>query len=176
MTDTYDGEEKTYHKLEQSYGKHLMIRDKGAIITLPEKDQYSYGRDEETSTLLEWYKQVTGSKMINFHIIDGKKAKFHEHTQKNLWMEGKEQEYWASSEWTSNVWKGVLTNKFTIVEDKFGYDARFLLKGRDDLKIQDQELEVKSNKKGDLMRGFRNFQKGKSKERLFLTQVIDLVA
>ena len=176
MTDTVYGEEKTYHKLEQSYGKHLMIRDKGAIITLPEKDQYSYGRDEETSTLLEWYKQVTGSKMINFHIIDGKKAKFHEHTQKNLWMEGKEQEYWASSEWTSNVWKGVLTNKFTIVEDKFGYDARFLLKGRDDLKIQDQELEVKSNKKGDLMRGFRNFQKGKSKERLFLTQVIDLVA
>ena len=171
-----DGIKRTVPKNTNSYGRHLVIQDNGATISLPNKDTYDYGRMDCTATLLEWYKQVTGSKMINFHIVDGKKSRFHDETQKFLWMEGKEIDFYPTSEWTQKVWKNVLTNKFTIVEDKYGYDARFLLKGRDDLKIQDQELEVKSNKKGDLMRGFRNFQKGKSKERLFLTQVIELVA
>ena len=63
-----------------------------------------------------------------------------------------------------------------MVEDRFGFEQRFLIKGADDLKIQNKELEVKSNKKGDLMRGFRAFNKGKRNERLFLNKIIELVA
>ena len=42
--------------------------------------------------------------------------------------------------------------------------------------VKHAELEVKSNKKGDLLRGFRQFNKGKSTQRTFLNQIIELVA
>jgi hypothetical protein len=40
----------------------------------------------------------------------------------------------------------------------------------------DAELEVKSDKKGDLVKGFRNFQKNKTQSRVFLNRFIDKVA
>ena len=91
-------------------------------------------------------------------------------------MEGKEPQHWVSTEFIDVTWKEVLKNKFTVVEPAFGYDARFLLKGQKDLEVGNEELTVKSNKKGDLLRGFKNFNKGKKTSRTFLNQIIELVA
>jgi len=70
----------------------------------------------------------------------------------------------------------VIAGSFAKSKPAFGYDARFLLKGQKDLNIDNQELTVKSNKKGDLLRGFRQFNKNKKTSRTFLNQIIDLVA
>ena len=59
---------------------------------------------------------------------------------------------------------------------EFGFDTVLLIKGQKDLEVGVQELEVKSNKKGDLLRGFKKFSKGKSTSRTFLNQIIELVA
>ena len=80
------------------------------------------------------------------------------------------------TDFIDGTWKEVLKNKFTVVTPPFAYDARFLMKGQKDLDISNEELVVKSNKKGDLLRGFRNFNKGKKTSRTFLNQIIDLVA
>ena len=160
------------------YDEKVAIKDGSATIVLDVKQQ-RYNRNEiSTPTLLEWYKQTTGSRMINFHIVDGKKNHFWSEWNKNVWMDGEDQDayYYISDEWSANEWRDCLKNKFMLVEDKYGFNQRFLIKGADDLKIEDKELSVKSNKKGDLMRGFRAFNKGKTSQRLFLNKIIELVA
>jgi len=173
----YKGEPCT-PRTRSIYDEKVAIKDGSATVVLDCKSQ-KYSRNEmATPTLLEWYQQTTGSRLINFHIIDGKKNHFWNEFKKNVWMDGDDVDnhYYISHEWTLNEWKGCLKNKFMMVEDKFGFDQRFLMKGADDLKIEDKELSVKSNKKGDLMRGFRAFNKGKTSQRLFLNKIIELVA
>jgi len=187
LTDGGATDGVTYRKAERDsedrvgtdsvYSDQIAIKDGPIVTRLPQKDGYSRRDNVTTQTLLEHYKRVTGSTLINFHIVDGKRDAFHSEHQADVWMdEGKEADYYMSSDWIENVWKDVLAKKFAVTTPKFGYDARFLLKGRDDLKIENQELTVKSNKKGDLLRGFRNFNKGKKNSRTFLNQIIDLVA
>ena len=160
------------------YDEKVAIKD-GSSTTVLNAKQDRYSRHEmATPTLLEWYQQTTGSRLINFHIVDGKKNHFWNEWVKNVWMDGDDvdRHYYPSHEWSANEWKDCLKNKFMMLEDKYGFDQRFLIKGADDLKIEDKELEVKSNKKGDLMRGFRAFNKGKTSQRLFLNKIIELVA
>lgn len=160
------------------YDEKVAIKDGSATVVLEAKAE-KYSRNEfATPTLLEWYQQTTGSRLINFHIIDGKRNHFHTEWSKNKWMTGEDVDhyYYPSHEWCATEWKQCLKDKFMMVEDRFGFDQRFLIKGASDLEIKDKELEVKSNKKGDLMRGFRAFNKGKTNQRLFLNKIIELVA
>ena len=158
------------------YGEQVAVKDNGSITQLPTLDRYSRHDGVTTATLLEHYKRITGSTLINFHIVDGKRETFFNEFEATNWMEGKERSHWVPQEFIEGTWKEVLKNKFTVVEPKFSYDARFLMKGNKDLNIENEELTVKSNKKGDLLRGFRNFNKGKKTSRTFLNQIIDLVA
>jgi hypothetical protein len=63
-----------------------------------------------------------------------------------------------------------------VVNDVIGFDARIILKGGSALNVEETELEVKSNKKGDLLRGFRNFNKNKVQNKVFLNTFMDMVA
>ena len=158
------------------YSEQIAIKDGAVVTRLPAKKGYSRRDGVTTQTLLEHYKRVTGSTLINFHIVDGKRGEFHNEWQSDKWMDGKDTYHYEDSSWVDSVWKDVLKNKFTTTNPKFGYDARFLLKGQKDLNVGTEELTVKSNKKGDLLRGFRNFNKNKKTSRTFLNQIIDLVA
>jgi len=158
------------------YGEPIVIKKGGSTTQLPSKSSYSRRDGVTTATLLEFYKRVTGSTLLNFHIVDGKRDSFYNEFVSTDWMEDKEPSYYMDRNFLEVTWKEVLKNKFTVTEPAFGYDARFLLKGQKDLNIDNQELTVKSNKKGDLLRGFRNFNKNKKTSRTFLNQIIDLVA
>jgi hypothetical protein len=158
------------------YSEQIAIKDGAVVTRLPSKTGYSRRDSVTTQTLLEHYKRVTGSTLINFHIVDGKRNEFHNEWQSDRWMDGKDSQSWESNEWLETVWKDVLKNKFTTTTPAFGYDCRFLLKGQKDLNVGTEELTVKSNKKGDLLRGFRNFNKNKKTSRTFLNQIIELVA
>ena len=186
LTDGGATDSLTYRKTERDsedrvgtdyvYSEAIAVKDGAVVTRLPEKSGYSRRDGTTTQTLLEHYKRVTGSTLINFHIVDGKRRAFHDEWQSDKWMEGEESSYYESSTWIDTVWKDVLKNKFTVTTPKFGYDARFLLKGQKDLNVGTEELTVKSNKKGDLLRGFRNFNKNKKNSRTFLNQIIDMVA
>jgi len=141
----------------------VVIQDGASTVT-----SGGSNRNGITLTLLEYYKRKTGSTMINFYILEsGKRYDFER--EAGAYTKG----YFHFED---EQWKQILKNKFHIVNDKEGYDARFLIKGKDSLQIKDTDLEVKSNKKGDLLRGFRNFNKGKNNQRTFLNQIIELVA
>ena len=159
------------------YGEPVAIKKGGSTTQLPSKSRYSRRDGVTTATLLEFYKRITGSTLINFHIVDGKRDAFYNEFISTNWMEDKEQDhYLMDRDFLETTWKEVLKNKFTVVKPAFAYDARFLLKGQKDLQIDNKELTVKSNKKGDLLRGFRQFNKGKKTSRTFLNQIIDMVA
>ena len=168
---------KGTYRLDNIYDERIAIKDGSSTICIPVNSE-RYARSETpTPTLLEWYKASTGSRLINFHIIGGKKNKFWNESRKNFWMTGEaDREYYPTAEWTGTEWKKCLKDKFMMIEDKYGFDQRFLIKGKDNLKIKDQELEVKSSKRGDLLRGFRTFNKGKTSQRIFLNKIIELVA
>ena len=56
--------------------KRLVIQDGSATTALPTGNRWG-GRDEVTNTLLTYYKQKTGSVVINFHILEaGKRYDF----------------------------------------------------------------------------------------------------
>jgi hypothetical protein len=158
------------------YSEAIAIKDGAVVTRLPAKTGYSRRDNVTTQTLLEHYKRVTGSTLLNFHIVDGKRNDFYSEYESDKWMEGKDSNHWETNTWVDTVWKDVLKNKFTTTTPAFGYDCRFLLKGQKDLNVGTEELTVKSNKKGDLLRGFRNFNKNKKTSRTFLNQIIDLVA
>ena len=175
-----------YHKEEREepcvrglYNETPAIKDGSSTTVLDQSPDRYNRREMATPALLEWYKLSTGSRMINFHIVDGKKNQFWEEFNKNNWMEKGDEphtSYRPSYEWNDTEWKDCNKNKFMVVEDRYGFEQRFLIKGKDALKIQDQELNVRSSNKGDLMRGFRAFNKGKTNQRLFLNKIIELVA
>ena len=73
--------------------------------------------------------------------------------------------------------RNLLWNKkdFLPVDSVWGFDAAFLIKG-DSLKVEEAELEIKSEKKADVLRGFRQFQSKKTNSRHFINRFIDQVA
>ena len=117
---------------------------------------------------LKHYRVTTGSRMISFYICENKKREVEQ----------------AYSEATASWWneefddkyKGFRKDNFLEIENAGSFDSVFIIKGGKALEVDDSELEVKSNKKGDLLRGFRNFNKNKSNSRAFLTAFIEKVA
>ena len=156
------------------YDNKFIIKDGAASYSIPTNpsDYYRNDRQENVMLLLEYYKKTTGSTLINFHLLDdNSRYSFEREQSKNNFANKKSYNGYSDTEW-----KQVLAQKFSRVEDDFGYSARFLIKGKGELEIKDTDLVVKSNKKGDLLRGFRQFSKGKSTQRVFLNQIIELVA
>jgi len=170
MTFVTEEGQKQYYRGEQKF----VLKDGAASFSIPSDNDgwYRSNRQENVLLLLEYYKKVTGSTLINFHLLDDNSRRgFESEYARNNSFNKKSRGYIEE-----DTWKETLAKKFMRVEDDFGYSARFLIKGKGELEIKDEELEVKSNKKGDLLRGFRKFQKGKTTQRVFLNQIIELVA
>lgn len=71
--------------------------------------------------------------------------------------------------------KTFLKQKFLEIPNYAEFDSVYLIKSSA-IKVSDDSLEVKSDKKSDLVRGFKNFSKGRSQSRVFLNNFIDKVA
>jgi len=171
-----DSEETGKNGSSYVYNDQIAIKDGPVVTKLPSKESFSRYDGVSIHTMLEHYKRITGSTVINFHIVDGKKDAFHRECFSAAWMDGENSPRWVTRDWEQTTWKEILKDKFTLVTPTFGYNARFLIKGNKDLDVGNEELIVKSAKKGDLLRGFRNFNKTKKSSRTFLNKIIELVA
>jgi hypothetical protein len=168
--------ESDYAVIKQRYirGKvsDLMIKE-GAITTRMKMGNTlrSYRSIDQQSyflAVLKHFKDTTGSRLINFNLIQGNKNKVQdEHT----YARGKYD--WMDFE---NKFEKYRSEGFMEITDALVYDAMYLIKGGNDLAVDDTELEVKSNSKGDLKRGFLKFAKKKSTSRQFINRFIEKVA
>lgn len=118
--------------------------------------------------VLKHFKDTTGSRMINFNLIQGNKNKVE---QEHSYARGKYD--WKDFEAKFKKYKA---EGFMEITDAIVYDAMYIIKGGNDLAVDDGELEVKSNSKGDLKRGFLKFAKQKSTSRQFINRFIEKVA
>lgn len=136
------------------------------------QSRHRLGREISLLAGIAMFKKVTGSRMVNFWITSKKRGDV-----KNAynWVT-LNQYHWDTPEFDAaykNTW---LKKDFLPLDSAWGYDQAFLIKGGSDLQIEDAELEVKSRKKADILRGFRQFQSKKTNSRHFINRFIDMVA
>ena len=126
---------------------------------------------------LAFYKEMTGSRMIQFWIETRTKKQIKE---AYCWLTY--QDSWgfydgADGEFGRAYKNQMLKSGFMEVEnDAWGYDSCFIIAGGKTLNDTENELTVKSEKKADILRGFKSFQKKKSTSRQFLNRFVERVA
>lgn len=133
---------------------------------------YVFKNVAATVTLLEIYKEITGSKVINFHLLDRWTPS--ELSNCNDYAKAGNQNFCYDG-WETLI-KSQKASGVIEVKDFKGFDVRYLVKGGKSLNVQDSDLEVKSNTKGDLLKGFRKFASNKSQSRVFVQKFIPQVA
>lgn len=133
---------------------------------------YVFKNVAATVTLLEIYKEITGSKVINFHLLDRWTPA--ELSNCDDYAKAGNQNFCYDG-WDKLI-KSQKSSGVIEVKDFKGFDVRYLVKGGKSLNLQDSDLEVKSNTRGDLLKGFRKFASNKSQSRVFVQKFIPQVA
>ena len=152
-----------------------MVLSENGVTTVHENNcmYFNCTSDVYFKTLLKHMKATVDCNLINFHIGPFKKH----HIVEMLIQAENKKRYIESFDTFENRYKEeFLKHKFIEIENYNGFDTFYAIKNGDNLKINGDELEVKSDKKGDLVRGFKKFQKNKSQNRVFLNKFIDKVA
>jgi hypothetical protein len=122
-----------------------------------------------TATLIELYKELTGSKVINYHLVERLNRKSLDYCKEYSKVGNFEFIDW------DNIYNTQVAAGIIEVKDKFGFDVRYILDGSK-LNIQNEELVVKSDSKSDLLKGFRKFASSKSQQRVFVQKFIPEIA
>ena len=166
----YSEENESVRKKRIRYGDTFVLTENG-VTTVYENDSLDYwaSADVHYRTLLKHLKATVDCNLINFHI-----GAFNKQTIMSILMQGNTM---CDSSVLENRYKTeFLKNRFIEIENHNSFDVFYAIKNGDNLKIDDDELIVKSASKGDLVRGFKKFQKNKSQSRVFLNKFIDKVA
>ena len=167
----------TFNRFRTTPNK-LVLKDgyTSVVVTEPDSSFYrgwgSISRGISLKGVMELFKSVTESRMIHLFLCGKSKREV-----KNNWhdMTGT-RDHWIPNPEFEKTYKEFWNKKdFLPVDSVWGFDAAFLIKG-DSLKVEETELEVKSDKKADVLRGFRQFQSKKTNSRHFINRFIDQVA
>lgn len=171
--DTYtdsEGNKKTQWHGIRDYNHRICIRRKGHQIT----SRRDVTRSTLTTLLSEQYKQLTGSKLINFYVTNWNKRQldsewYWSHDNSNS-LEGK----WEfDKQWDKQ--KSSRTGVLHYSPSQ-GFDEMFWIKGAKNLDITEQELQPKSAKKIDVLREFKKLNKNKTKNKIFLNNFIEIIS
>lgn len=145
------------------YGQnHITVTDANTNLSVTVK----YDRDlrnQMQQVLLELYKKVTGSRVINFFIADYN-ARW---VAKNMYNYGADFDQKWRQEWKQ---------KYFHAKNSGGFDDRFLIPGGNDLKITEDTLDTDATDAKELRKAFAKFQNTKQTNRVLLTKMIQAVA
>lgn len=148
------------HTRWSSYNLTIQDAKTGANVTVKYNDRCSNQMQE---ALLELYRKATGSRTMNFFIVDYN-AKYR---AQQLHSGGGFAEKWKN-EWSKN--------KFFHLTKNNGFDDRFLIPGGKELGIEQDVLTVDSNNAKDIAKAFKKFQNKKQTNRVLLGKMIRAVA
>jgi hypothetical protein len=149
-------------------GDHCVITE-GGITTIANAKGKVYSKrwsDVVCEAVLKHFDKTTGSRTINYFLANPQKRDL-----KYSWMDMhgyNEQDFEKQykAEW--------LKDGFMQMDGMNGFANAYVLRAKDLGNVED--LEVVSDKKGDLVKGFRKFQKSKTTSRKFLTKFIEKIA
>jgi hypothetical protein len=124
-------------------------------------------QDMVCETLISHFVHTTGSRVINYYLDNASKYDLRNaYVNVNGWDSEEEFEKKYKQEW--------LREGFLQIDGLNGFPNAYVLRAKDLGNVE--ELEVKGDSKGDLVRGFRKFQGSKSKSRKFLNNFIEKIA
>ena len=142
----------------------------GSIVTVEKFNRGDrYISAIQYRAVLKHLKATVDTRLINFHI-----GQFKKYQLSAQYFEVHPLETYQKFE--EKYKKEFLGNKFFELEKYSHFDTSYLIKNGKDLEVDDQVLEVKSEKKADILKGFRNFQKNKASSRVFLNRLMEKVA
>ena len=148
---------------------HAVFKLGSSVIPMYE-DGFCHRNTKITATLIDLYKDVTGSTAINYHLLARWNRRELDDCRDLFSINNRNDMYFEWDKLTSNRASGLIE-----VKDTTGFDVRYLVKSAN-LDLEDSELEVKSNTKGDLLRGFKKFAGNKTQSRVFVQKFIPQVA
>ena len=124
-------------------------------------------QDMVCETLISHFVKTTGSRVINYYLDNASRTDLrYEYINLNGWDAEEKFEKNYKQEW--------LKEGFLQIDGLNGFPNAYILRSKDLGNVE--ELETKSDSKGDLVRGFRKFQGSKSKSRKFLNNFIEKIA
>ena len=171
--------EYDWSEIEKKVGAHRIAHDQQPVFkygttTMPlySTNVVAHRNSVATSTLIELYKDVTGSKVINFHLLN--------RWSNTEFIDCRSYSLIGNPDFDWMKWDDLIKTqrKSGVIEvkDAVGFDVRYLVKGGKALNLEEQDLEVKSASKGDLLRGFRKYASNKSQSRVFVQKFIPEIA
>jgi len=148
------------------YRKNLAITDSKTrrTFTAPCDGGSSYRSKSYCKALLDLYRVTTGSRMINFYLIDNYDFKYFLNRSQIF---GKVQE---------EARKSFRKEGAALLKDTNGFNDQFLIKSGRNLQIKEDTFDADSNDKKELTKAFKSFQDKKAMGRVILTKMVEAVA
>ncbi|MDB4351196.1 hypothetical protein OAA34_00620 [bacterium] len=153
------------------------FRNEGIVITENGVTTSSYNTNKLYSVrfadivceaLIKHYDKTTGSRTINYYLDNPSKSDLKQRFV-NLYGWGSE-----GKSFDTLYKRDYLKEGFIQLDGLNGFPTAYIVRSRDLGNLED--LEVKGDSKGDLVRGFKKFQGSKSKSRKFLNNFIEKIA
>ncbi len=166
--------------------KHMELWNTNVIICDRENkfQQKMDQRDAVYKILLQWFKKVTGSKVFSFYIVPKASlqksiSSFYHEDDGNLLSNkyGQDPASWAmAKEMRKEIMKKFRSHKFLDCKVPT-HDGFYLISGGDDLKIEDEEIEIDGKiTSSKLKNAFMKFNKKKSVNRILVSKFIQKMA
>ena len=161
-----EGDANFYTAGNESYRrKNLAITDSKTRRTFVQQSDTSSYRDKTyCQALLDLYRGTTGSRMINFYLINNYDFRY---------FLNRSQIFGAAQD---VVRKAFRKEGAALLKNTNGFDDQFLIKSGRDLQTKGDTFEVDSNDKKELTKAFKSFQDKKSIGRVILTKMVEAVA
>jgi hypothetical protein len=169
LTDGEGSGLRSVHDVSQGHRSvhRGIIRDKAS------RKEWTFGYYEMTAVLLDVFRARTGSKIVNFFIVEDNKKRFIRRwaTAVGAYTEDAER---------AAAWKEAKTEGGVSVENNTdNWDSYYLIPGGSALAITDDGIlsdDLIGAKKGQLKKAFSKAASGKLKNRVILREFVDLIA
>jgi hypothetical protein len=166
----------------------VVIRDEQSKVEFLLKNENNKDNDPMRVAIFDWYKQVTGAKIVGFFLIGAghharaaiqrkyisgnelpvKTDQYNSYESHNRWLREKEE--------AREMLKVIKTTKF-LESKNGGYNKFFLIPGGNDLNIEEDELSVEGNVTASKLRtAFIKMNKKKQVSRVLVNRFIGEIA
>ena len=156
------------HASYESQTKHLVIEDPITKLTMRTPcNRYASSQLRLQKILLEMYSKVTGSRLTNFFLVDGKFKR-----------QCKDAIGYGLDGITNfePAWKSYQKEKVFFLENNGGYNSRFLVPGGRNLQTKEDTIQTTAYDKKSLTKAFGAYQAEKRSNRFLMTRMAKVFA
>jgi hypothetical protein len=165
---------KVHYKSVRSAHHNIFIVDRENRIQMKVDTELDFILDSDEgfkTSIFEWYKQVTGSKIFGFFIVGSRASEI----KKNInfrYMEDPKDHARLTYDELQQLYQQIKENKF-LESKNGGYNSFYFIPGGKTLEIEDDEIVIKGNVTSHkLVTAFKKMSKNKHTNRVLVSKFI----